>query len=140
MLLKIIALVDDDAIFRFLEQKVLEFSGYQGEFLHFADGEKAATFLESHIDSPDTLPDMVLLDLNMPMADGWFFLERLRNLQYNLAKAPMVYILSSSIDPEDIARSRTYEQVSDYLMKPLTIEKASELLEAVLVPKENGRR
>ena len=74
---------------------------------------------------PDALrPDIILLDLNMPILDGWQFLDEFK--QFN--STAQVYIMSSSNYPEDIQNASNYPLVKGYIVKPLTTEKAIELL------------
>jgi CheY-like chemotaxis protein len=69
---------------------------------------------------PDALPDVILLDINMPIMDGWDFLEWFKEFKENLVKAIPIFMVSSSIDWRDIEKAKSYEEVIDYMSKPLT--------------------
>ncbi len=68
------------------------------------------------------LPDIILLDLQMPEFDGWDFLEEFSRIYASLPKNIKIYIFSSSINPVDITRSATYPFVCDFISKPMKQE------------------
>ncbi|MDP1844836.1 MAG: response regulator [Sediminibacterium sp.] len=74
-----------------------------------------------------TIPDLILLDLNMPIMDGWRFLEGLSEIKKN-NQIPVV-ILTSSIDPRDIISAKKFKNVLDYISKPLDLSKLDSILE-----------
>ena len=63
-----------------------------------------------------------LLDLNMPLMSGWEFLELFNNEKYSIFRDIPIIVLSSTIDPEDINKSKSYPNVIDFLPKPITSE------------------
>jgi len=78
----------------------------------------------SYLNSVEEWPHFIFLDLNMPIIDGWGFLEEIKGTEIPSA----LYILSSSIDPSDIERSEKYNQVEGFISKPLTLEKLQQAL------------
>jgi CheY-like chemotaxis protein len=68
------------------------------------------------------LPDIILLDLQMPEFDGWDFLEEFSRIYTSLSKNIKIYVFSSSINPVDISRSATYPFVCDFISKPMKQE------------------
>lgn len=68
-------IVDDDDVYRFIAKKTIEQTGLVELIKTFSNGKEAIQFLESFIDSPELLPEIILLDLTMPVMDGWEFLE-----------------------------------------------------------------
>jgi CheY-like chemotaxis protein len=96
----------------------------------FTDGELAIDHLRKISDQPDLLPDIIFLDLSMPVMDGWEFLEEYSQLRCSLSKNISLFIVSSSISPEEVERSKTYAAVTDFLIKPLRAGKIEELLAA----------
>jgi CheY-like chemotaxis protein len=73
------------------------------------------------------IPDIIFLDLNMPVMNGWDFLEHFSKEFYPQFNAIKVVILSSTIDPSDYLKAKQYEAVTHFLSKPLTVEMLQEL-------------
>ena len=75
---------------------------------------------------------MILLDLNMPVMGGWEFLDHFAKEEYRSAfKDAKVIVLSSTIDPEDIKKAKTYPMVMDFLSKPISKEILEDLKKAM---------
>jgi CheY-like chemotaxis protein len=115
-----IALVDDDDIFRFITERLLRRAGFEAEILQFPHGQAFLDHLLMHTSDPEQLPDVVMLDLFMPVLDGWGVLDRYQSLRPRLAQQPTLYVVSSSIDPSDIKRVSGFPEVRSYLTKPLS--------------------
>lgn len=125
----IIALVDDDKIFQLTASKTIKATNLTEHILQFENGEDALAFLRDNVADPATLPDYIFLDINMPLVDGWMFLEDYGHLKNKLSKQVTIYMVSSSIDPRDISRAKSNEHVSDYVIKPVSRERFIELLQ-----------
>lgn len=98
------------------------------EVICFEDAQKALELLKQNLNlMQTTLPDKIFLDINMPVFDGWDFLDELNKLNFNGHNCD-VYMLTSSVSPFDIAKSRTYEMVRDFISKPLTEAKLMHLI------------
>ena len=128
-----ICLIDDDRIYQFAAKKTLEATGMAGNVITFFNGQDAITYLESHLTDSSSIPDVIFLDINMPIMNGWQFLEAYKELTKKLAKHVTVYMVSSSIDEYDIKKSKEYQSVSDYVLKPVNKEKFRQLLTSVLL-------
>lgn len=124
-----IALVDDDYIFRLTASKLLRFAQESVEVLQFQDGDEALRFLHEYASEESKLPDIILLDINMPNVDGWSFLLEFASLKNKLHKDIVIYMVSSSIDPNEINRAKSNAAVKDYLVKPISREDYQKLLE-----------
>jgi CheY-like chemotaxis protein len=128
-----ICLIDDDEINRFVMAKTIRVSGIDASVITFPNGRQAMLEFLEHASDPAALPDLIFLDINMPLMNGWEFLEEFERLERLFAKDMAIYMVSSSIDARDIQRSKTYRHVIDFIEKPLTAEKISQLLDTVKV-------
>lgn len=121
--LKTLTIVDDDDIFVFLTTKIIEQTNLVDLIKVFGNGLDAINFLKENKNNVDALPDIILLDLSMPIMNGWQFLEEYNKLNPTIGKKITIYICSSSISPDDITRAKTISEVSDYIIKPITKDK-----------------
>ena len=123
-----IALVDDDKIFQLIASRTIRAGNFQGRILTFNNGAEAIVYLEQNADNPDEIPDVIFLDINMPIVDGWAFLEEYIQLKPQLKKPSRIYMVSSSVDNRDISRAQSFEDIREYICKPVTKEKFTEIL------------
>jgi CheY-like chemotaxis protein len=126
--LKTLTIVDDDDIFVFLTTKIIEQTNLVDLIKVFGNGLDAINFLKENKNNVDALPDIILLDLSMPIMNGWQFLEEYNKLNPTIGKKITIYICSSSISPDDITRAKTISEVSDYIIKPITKDKLIDLI------------
>ena len=126
---EIICIVDDDPIVHFTVTKMLESTLNVKRILTFDDGEQIFDYLYRNAENKEALPDLILLDLNMPYMDGWEFLEEYAYLKPQLAKDIVIYILSSSVSDFDIMNAMSNRDVTDYIPKPITRQKVEELFQ-----------
>lgn len=119
--------IDDDPLCLLLAEVVIKQSNVTNE-IHLAESGPAALSLLNNIHStgnqlaPRDLSTLIFLDLNMPVMNGWEFLEAFEKNYQHLCGLVKIVILTSSIDTADIIRSRQYKIVSDYIPKPITAE------------------
>jgi CheY-like chemotaxis protein len=125
----VVALVDDDKIFRLTASKIIQTLQLTDQILQFQNGEDALRFLSENLKNKDSLPDYIFLDINMPLVDGWMFLQDFAGIKQSLPKPICIYMVSSSIDPRDVNRAKNIQDVTDYVVKPVTKEKFFELLQ-----------
>lgn len=123
----VIALVDDDSIFQLIATRTIKGANITDRIIQFNNGAEALKYFEMNFEVAERLPDILLLDINMPYVDGWMFLEDFEKLQPKLSKNVTIYMVSSSIDPEDINRAKRNKLVSDYLVKPVSKETFAKL-------------
>ena len=123
-----ICLIDDDRIYQFTAKKIIESTGLGKHILSFYNGDEAITYLQEHIKNVDLLPDIIFLDINMPVMDGWQFLETFKILQPKVSKPILIYMVSSSVDDCDIKKSKEYFNVTDYIIKPINRERFEQLI------------
>lgn len=114
---KVIGLVDDEDVFHWIVKKYVEKMDASCEFLSFYNGDEIYQYLLS---APDIVPDILLLDLNMPVSSGWQFLENY--VKTERTENIDIYIVSSSIDPQDKEKADQFTVVTDFISKPISNE------------------
>ncbi|WP_035091340.1 response regulator [Aquimarina macrocephali] len=127
----ILCLIDDDNIHQFIIKKIVHKLSPNQKLLVFSNGEEGINFIRSTIGKIEKLPDLILLDINMPVMDGWGFLEEFITITPDIKKEIIIYILSSSENPTDKERAKKFELVSGYLIKPINETQLESLLESV---------
>ncbi|SHF76474.1 Response regulator receiver domain-containing protein [Salegentibacter echinorum] len=122
-------LIDDDPVHVFLSKKYLKQTGMIENLMVFQNGKIAFDSLAAIVQEGGELPKVILLDLNMPIWDGWQFLDEF--IKIPIEEEITIFILSSSISNKDIEKAKKYNQVSNYIIKPIKIENLISLLEKI---------
>lgn len=117
-----LAIVDDDDAFVFLTKEMVAETNMVDNISVFKNGKVALDFIEMNRGNEEELPEIILLDLSMPVMDGWQFLEKYSQLDPALAKKISIYICTSSISPDDVNRAKAQSNVSNFMVKPVTPE------------------
>jgi CheY-like chemotaxis protein len=123
-----IMLVDDDSITNFLNELLLKEMDISEELIITADGQKALEVLYDRCVSKGECPDLILLDVNMPVINGFEFLKRYNEMMFENKQSIVIVMLSTSLNPRDKEKAEALN-VSDYLTKPLSKDRINELLE-----------
>ncbi|GAA4393764.1 response regulator [Hymenobacter koreensis] len=110
-------LIDDNSTSVFLTELLLKREGFAQHIHSFGGAQEALDYL--HETLPTRVPDVIFLDLNMPLMDGWEFLDALEPYQEKLAQRCRIYILTSSLAPTDAVRAKDYPLVSGLVHKPV---------------------
>ena len=126
-----ILLIDDDEINNFISIKLIKKALSNAEISSCLNGKLAIEELtEIQKNSPEKLPDFILLDINMPIMNGWEFLDEYKRLEIDTTGRSKIFIISSSVFSNDISRARSYPLVKNFISKPLSVEKIREMLES----------
>lgn len=113
--------IDDDKIYHFLFKNLLKQNGIEVATTFFANGLEAIEHIKQAGD--DSLPDLILLDINMPIMNGWQFLEEFIRVKDGLAKSCIIYMISSSNNEVDLNLAKDYSHiVKGYFLKPVCKE------------------
>ena len=115
-----LCIIDDDAAYKFIFTREIKKIDLPIDTLTFSDGEEGINFLVDNINNSENLPSVIFLDINMPIMNGWEFLEEYGKLK--ISKEITIYMVSSSIDPVDIKKAKEINDISDYLVKPILYE------------------
>ena len=121
MKFKNVFVVDDDKIHHFIIKKLLESNTINIEPVFFENGLDAINDIKGKIDNGNILPDLILLDINMPILDGWQFLDEFTSLKEKLSHDIMIHIISSSNNIIDLEKAQTFKDlIGNYFVKPMT--------------------
>jgi len=123
-----ILLVDDDEINNFISIKLIRKALFNAEITACLNGKFAIDQLvEMQRKGADKLPDYILLDINMPIMNGWEFLDEYKRLNIDPLGKTKIYIISSSVFSNDINKARSYPLVKSFISKPLSVDKIKEM-------------
>lgn len=135
--LNCVLLVDDNEFDNFIHKRLLEKAEIANHIEVALNGQEALDFLTSAINqegSPDdfTQPELIFLDINMPVMDGWEFLEEYEKLKVNQKGKVVIVMLTTSLNPADKARAEQRLMHGSFQFKPLTLEMIEDILQTHL--------
>lgn len=125
MLKRFVLLIDDDPVLIYIVEQQFKKQLPCDELLSFQSADEALDYLRNPL---STLPDLILLDINMPDKNGWDFLEIINDGSWDITRVPKVAILSSSVDPLDHTKSEKFSNVVSFLTKPLNLDTLKTIL------------
>ncbi|MFY0672907.1 MAG: response regulator [Bacteroidia bacterium] len=116
-------LVDDDEINNFICTNILRKISFCDDVVAYESGTEAIDALKDAINNgQNDIPDVIFLDINMPIMNGWDFLEEFKGLKSQIEKKVSLFMLSSSIYQADVEKSKQYDDVVDFVTKPLNAD------------------
>jgi CheY-like chemotaxis protein len=124
--INLVCVVEDDLLHQMITKKLLERTGLVDRIIIFKNGKDAYDTLKSLVLNKDQLPKLIFLDLNMPIWDGWTFLEEFTKIPVD--ELITIYILTSSDNDADIRRAEKFNLVNKYLIKPIDISQIKSIL------------
>lgn len=120
---KAVMLIDDNSIDNFVNEKMIKTTRFASNVYVHTSVLSGLEFLNNmeviKEYSPEMIPEIIFLDINLPMLDGFQFLDEFEKFSPELKSKIKIIILTSSINPNDLERSKGYESVVDYCYKPL---------------------
>lgn len=123
----IVMLVDDNETDNFISKRIIELAGFATNVIVKNSGKSALEYLEQEQNNSENLPDLIFLDINMPIVDGFVFLFEYEQLSEEVRNKCKIAILSSSDNKRDIERMVNNEFVIRFVTKPLTVESLEEI-------------
>jgi CheY-like chemotaxis protein len=129
-----IYLIDDNEVDRLIGEILLEKAFGKVNISSFSYADQALKDLANKIiDQPQEFPNLILLDLDMPLKDGWTFLDNYSRIIQNIsAPKPLIYILTASINPTDIDAAKEHPLVEDFLIKPFSVAAIEKIRHQIL--------
>ena len=124
-------IIDDDDISKFVMKRNLSQLSVTN-VIEFPDSLQPLKILTDNFDSVDILPDIILLDLNMPKLNGFQFMEEFRVTNEKIKKDIQIYMLTSSLSSNDIDRAKSFPEISEYIIKSITLRNLSKIVDKVL--------
>lgn len=119
MNLATIWVIDDDPIYQIIVNKIIKKSELFLDVSSFKNGKDAIDALKSVLENNGVLPNIILLDINMPIMDGWEFMDEIVLLKPQIKEQIKIYIVSSSIALEDKIKAKNYPEIVAFLSKPI---------------------
>ena len=116
----LVMLVDDNDTDNFISKRIIEITKFANEVIIKNSGKSALEYLDEFKDNPDKLPNIIFLDINMPIVDGFVFLYEFEKFQDIVKDKCKVIILSSSDNKRDIDKIVNNDHVIKFITKPLT--------------------
>jgi CheY-like chemotaxis protein len=120
-------IIDDDHIYVYGAKRAMLKTNFCNEVVVYSNGLEALTQLKLMQETPEKLPEIIFLDINMPILDGWQFLDEF--LYLKSSKKSIIYIVTSSENPIDIEKANQYNMEKNYIVKPISVKKLMSLFD-----------
>lgn len=132
-MLQTVFIIDDDPITIKICELVIQNTKFAQSIVSFPNGKEAIDFFSDFFEknkrteNENKAPELILLDLNMPIMNGWEFMEEYMRKYATRLESTDIAILSSSVNPQDFMKSQQYDVIIDFINKPLTVDLINEL-------------
>jgi CheY-like chemotaxis protein len=120
-------MIDDNPMEHLVMQKMFDRHELFYDAAHTTDGQLIIDFLRGNRQNTAELPDLIFLDLHMPLCSGFDFLEQFERLYLSFQKPVSIYIISSSINENDRRRALAYPFVREFITKPVKKDKLEQI-------------
>ena len=115
-------LIDDNPDDNFFHERAILKNDARNTVITKESGGEALEYLKAKRDNPCAHPDLIFLDINMPGMNGWEFLEAYEKLDKEIQSRAIILMLTTSDYSADIAKSKNWDFVSEFITKPLTAD------------------
>src|SRR3954466_8644284 len=115
----IICVIDDNDVYECVMKNSISKLNPNIKILAYLNGEEGIKSIKNMIDKNQPLPDVILLDINMPIMDGWEFMNEFIKIKSKLPRVIPIYLTTSSLDASDIDKAKKYEDITGFLSKPI---------------------
>lgn len=121
--------IDDDDINVFITKKTVERTEFKVNIVSQPNGQLAIDYLSELLKNQGTLPNLIFLDINMPILDGWEFINEYDNLGI---KSPIdIFMLTSSVFHKDMEKAKDYKTLKGFISKPLLVADLSDIMKNI---------
>ncbi|MFC0779210.1 response regulator [Flavobacterium sp. HJSW_4] len=120
---KKILFIDDNPTDRFIAKKMIEKCSFAQEVILSESAYQALEYLSSLEDEPNSLPEFIFLDINMPGMDGYGFLEEYSKFPETVKAKSIIFMLTTSLHPDDLKRAQDNPLVVRFINKPISRDK-----------------
>jgi CheY-like chemotaxis protein len=117
-----VMVIDDNSTDLYISSRIILINNFGAKVLEYSSGEAALKYLVENQENITLLPEVIFVDIYMPLMSGFDFLEVYNKLCPNLKKQCKIFMISSTIDDVDILRARTDQNVTLFQVKPITKE------------------
>ncbi|WP_026808659.1 response regulator [Arenibacter latericius] len=121
-------IIDDDPISVYGIKRTMKKVDFSKTVVVYNNGQDAINGVKAMVEAGEKIPSVIFLDLNMPVMDGWEFLEDFMKIPNANTDNVTIFVISSSVNPEDIIRAKSYEIVNNYIVKPVESNDLIQLL------------
>lgn len=117
--LRNVMVVDDDDDYNFITEEIFQDMDLKTQLIFKIWARDALDYLEKN---EDRFPDLILLDINMPIMNGWEFLEEYESRNYHLTYPTVIVMISTSVFTEDKVKANSFARVVEFVEKPISEE------------------
>lgn len=120
-------IIDDDKLYQFGMKRMMHHLSVDADIKQFYNGLEAIEYLQQNKDKKNNLPDIIFLDINMPVMNGWQFLDSFISLHLHPEKQITIYMITSSVDNAEILKAASYKEIKNYIIKPIAFDSLKEI-------------
>ncbi|MDH5399238.1 MAG: response regulator [Cyclobacteriaceae bacterium] len=122
-----VLIIDDNEIDQFITQSVIKLAKCDAEVHSVSNVNEALYFLQKGLNGEIPIPELILLDIHMPVLNGWNFLTEYQKLSHALTDKIVLVMFSSSINKNDRKQAANFQEIADFIEKPITVDKFNKI-------------